>query len=159
GSMMMTSMKPNQVVMEKEEMPVYQKKKDQWKGFSSDLVRASEVESPAPRNHFLRAFGQSDRETIEAAESEASVTQALSLMNGSIYERLTGKNSLLTKHFNRAEGTEAKSEVIFKTLLGRQPREHERAIMSKQFEGYEERNAYRNIVWALLNTREFAFVQ
>ncbi len=38
---------------------------DEWKDFNRDLVRASELPSPAPERTFLREFGQSDRETIE----------------------------------------------------------------------------------------------
>ena len=45
-------------------------------------MRAAEIESPAPRGHYLREFGQSDREMIENSNSDASVPQALALMNG-----------------------------------------------------------------------------
>ena len=48
------------------------------------LVRASELQSPAPVGHFLREFGQSDRDQIENANSEPAVTQVLALMNGQI---------------------------------------------------------------------------
>ena len=53
-----------------------------------DLVRASELQSPAPAGHFLREFGQSDRDQIENANSEAAVTQILSLMNGQIQKKI-----------------------------------------------------------------------
>ena len=35
-----------------------------------DMVRASELQSPAPAGHFLREFGQSDRDQIENANAE-----------------------------------------------------------------------------------------
>ena len=44
-----------------------------WTKYASQMVRASELKSPAPRGHFLREFGQSDRELIENANSDASV--------------------------------------------------------------------------------------
>ena len=56
----------------------------QWKGFNRGLVRASELPSPAPNGHFLREFGQSDRETIQNANFDTSVAQALGLLNGKI---------------------------------------------------------------------------
>ena len=43
--------------------------------------RASELPSPAPAKHLLREFGQSDRETIENANTDPAVTQVLHLMN------------------------------------------------------------------------------
>ena len=38
----------------------------------NNFVRASELSSPAPDGHFLRTFGQSDRQLIENANDEAS---------------------------------------------------------------------------------------
>jgi hypothetical protein len=122
-------------------------------------MRASELPSPAPRGHFLRQFGQSDRETIEAAEIDASVAQVLTLMNGSMLENLTDKNTVLMKNIAAAEGDEAKQDAIFLTLLGRTPAEHEREILKQQFAKHGGEKATRNVIWALLNTREFAFVQ
>ncbi len=58
----------------------------------SQLNRASEIASPAPAGHFLREFGQSDRETIENANLEPAVTQALSLMNGFLENRIANND-------------------------------------------------------------------
>ena len=44
-----------------------------WKGFPKSLVRAAELPSPAPNGHFLRMFGQSDRDTIENASVQPTV--------------------------------------------------------------------------------------
>jgi hypothetical protein len=41
------------------------------------MARASELPSPAPPNHFLRKFGQSDRISIDGATNEGSLTQTL----------------------------------------------------------------------------------
>ena len=46
-----------------------------WKGFSRNLLRASELPNPAPAGHFLRQFGQSDRDLIQNASDEASIPQ------------------------------------------------------------------------------------
>lgn len=47
-------------------------------------VRSAELESPAPRGHYLREFGQSDQRDLENANHEASVPQALAMMNGQL---------------------------------------------------------------------------
>ena len=37
-------------------------KNDRWKGYNSQIYRASELQTPAQPGHFLQEFGQSDRE-------------------------------------------------------------------------------------------------
>ena len=56
--------------------------------FGQDM-RASELSSPMPNGHFLRQFGQSDREVIENASTESIVTQVLSILNGHVEQNLT----------------------------------------------------------------------
>ena len=58
----------------------------------TEWLRASELESPAPRGHFLRTMGQSDRDFVENANPNASIPQALALMNG---ELISAKRSAL----------------------------------------------------------------
>ena len=55
--------------------------------------RASELQSPAPNGHFLREFGQSDREQIENANTDPAVTQVLSLMNGYIESQISSNQT------------------------------------------------------------------
>jgi hypothetical protein len=49
------------------------------------MVRSADLRSPAPNGHFLREFGQSDRELVENSNDEASVGQALMLLNGKTF--------------------------------------------------------------------------
>jgi hypothetical protein len=129
-----------------------------WKGFNRDWVRASEVESPARPGHFLRQFGQSDRETIENANSEATVPQILTLLNGPIYSQLLSRNSVLSTDLAKASTPEEKLEVLFLSILSRRPTEREiqltlPSIKENGSQGIED------VVWALLNTRQYMFVQ
>ena len=68
----------------------------------SGMARASELESPARRGHFLRDFGQSDREVIENAADNASVPQALNLLNGPMVQALTNKYAVFGKRVHAA---------------------------------------------------------
>jgi len=129
-----------------------------WKGFSRDLVRASEVTSPARPGHFLRQFGQSDRETIENASSEATVPQMLTLLNGPIYNQLLSRNSVLRRNLADTQSAEEKLEVIFVTILSRRPTKRDRQIALPTLKQGGNR-AVADVVWALLNTRQFMFVQ
>jgi hypothetical protein len=53
---------------------------------AKDWPRAADLDSPAPRGHYLREFGQSDRDLIDNANGDASMPQALVLMNSELFE-------------------------------------------------------------------------
>ena len=97
------------------------KRDPRWAGFSSQLMRASELPTPAPPGHFLREFGQSDREVIENASREASVPQALTLLNGVIYREVYRQNSPLSENVVRAQTPKDKVRVLFLSILNREP--------------------------------------
>ncbi|MEM9282268.1 MAG: DUF1549 domain-containing protein [Verrucomicrobiota bacterium] len=124
----------------------------------SNMARSSELDSPAPRGHFLREFGQSDREVIENASYYASVPQALNLLNGPIVEALTNQFAVFGKRVHAAGDPEEKVQMIFQAMLTREPTEREMRLSLSEIETYGD-SAYEGIVWALLNTQQFIFVQ
>lgn len=124
----------------------------------SQMARASELESPARRGHFLREFGQSDREVIENAASHASVPQALNLLNGPIVEALTNEFATFGRRIHTAGDPEEKTRMIFQAMLTRQPTDEELKIALSEIEAHGDAG-YESIVWALLNTQQFIFVQ
>ncbi len=122
------------------------------------MARASALESPSRRGHFLRDFGQSDREVIENAADHASVPQALNLLNGQMVDSLTNVYSGLGKRLDQATDLEEKTRIIFQAMLTRQPTETEMELVRAEV-AREGDDAYHGIVWALLNTQQFMFVQ
>lgn len=124
----------------------------------SEMARASELESPAPRGHFLREFGQSDREVIENAADHASVPQALHLLNGPIVEALTNPFSVFGSRVHQAGNAEEKIDLIFHAMLTREPTGIERQLALSEIEQHGD-SGYESIVWALLNTQQFMFIQ
>jgi hypothetical protein len=129
-----------------------------WKGVSRELVRASETDSPARAGHFLRQFGQSDRETIENANTEATVPQILTMLNGPMFFQLANARSLLAKNLEQAETREEKLDVIFLSILSRRATERERELALDKVDKQNSRDA-TGLMWALLNTRQFMFIQ
>jgi hypothetical protein len=114
--------------------------------------------SPAPGGHFLREFGQSNREVIENASGEASVSQALNLMNGPVFETIMGENSQLMQRFRGASTDDGRMNAIFLTLYGRTPSDTEKAIVAETV-AEKGKDGWKNVIWALLNSREFVFIQ
>ncbi|MEC5126420.1 DUF1549 domain-containing protein [Verrucomicrobiales bacterium BCK34] len=129
-----------------------------YQNLISGMARASELPSPAKRGHFLRDFGQSDREVIENASTHASVPQALNLLNSSIVEALVNPFSHLGESLQEVNDVDDKARMIFQAMLTRDPSEAELETVRLEIE--EQGDAgYEGIIWALLNTQQFLFVE
>ncbi len=122
------------------------------------LARASELPQPLPANHFLRVFGQSDRELIAASSTTGSVPQILFMFNGPVTHMLLEENSTIDNNVARKSSIADGIRTIFMTVLCRSPDadEMEAALAEVKENG---RAGYGNVVWALVNTREFLFIQ
>ena len=126
------------------------------------LVRASELPSPLPLGHFLRQFGQSDRESIEGGRTVATVPQILTMFNGPITHSMLERGSVIYDNVLAAipRGPDQVTTVIFVSLLSRPPSLSERKLAREEIATAATPAAgYGNLIWALLNTREFIFIQ
>lgn len=123
------------------------------------LRRATYVGSPAPPGHFLREFGQSDRELVDGANEEAAVTQALSLLNGPEMGYLMNRYSTLNRGFAGQQGLDNRLDYLYTTLLSRTPTNEERELMSRAFSEELGTGGMTSTIWTLLNTRQFLFIQ
>ena len=126
---------------------------------SNQYVRASELPSPAPAGHFLRDFGQSDREQIDNANTESSVTQILKMMNGFVDEKIgRDQSSVLIRNAMSVPRGPAVVDAIFLTMLNRYPTSRERSEWMGEFRENTE-HAYTDLIWTLANCNEFIFVR
>lgn len=123
------------------------------------MARASELTSPAPPGHFLRDFGQSDREVIENAANEASIPQALNLLNGKAAALIANRYSPVGQRVHAERSTDAKIRVIFRAMLTRDPTNAELQLLITRLASRGQARFVERVVWALLNTQQFLFVQ
>lgn len=122
-------------------------------------VRASELPSPAPRNHFLYLFGSSDREVVDASSREPNVGQVLSLMNGFVQRELVNKSDAhLYQSLKGATSEKEKIRRLYIAILTRPPTDEEMSWMLDEVKKQGE-DGYRNIVSALVMSSEFLFLQ
>lgn len=121
-------------------------------------TRAADLPSPAAPGHFLWRFGQSDRELIQNANLEPSGTQVLTLMNGVIDQILLADESVLSHNVRKTNGNAEKLTVVWLSIFARRPTSLERSYANSEIKAHKE-YAFDNLVWALLNTREFMFIQ
>lgn len=122
------------------------------------MARAYDLESPARRGHFLRDFGQSDRDVIENASSHASVPQSLYLLNSPLAVAIHNRNSVLGSQLEDARRPEEKIAVVYRAMLTREPTDRETARILTDYEQHGD-ETIEDLVWALLNSRQFLFNQ
>jgi hypothetical protein len=124
-------------------------------------VAAIQLPEPGVNSYFLTIFGRSDRVTACACEKNGDVTlpQLLYLSNGEGPENKlrTGDGrlaALLKKNSDDATTT----RDVFLTTVSRQPTETEfTAVKEALAAGDAREDVFRDLYWALLNSKEFAF--
>lgn len=126
---------------------------------AESAVRASELPSPAPREHFLSLFGASDREVVDAASKDPNVGQMLSLMNGFVQRQLVNRQDAhVYKSLHKVTSTHEKIRRLYLAILSRPPSAQEMEWMIAEVESAGDQ-AYRNMVAALVMSSEFVFLQ
>ncbi len=121
-----------------------------------EWMRASELDSPAPRGHFLRTMGQSDRDFVENANPNASIPQALALMNGDLISS-NGVLSPFSPLMHSVTNSGDQVEAVYLALLARKPTAQEKQRLLGG--GASDCKSIEALIYALLNTKQFIFIQ
>jgi len=122
------------------------------------IKRAADLRSPEDITHWLRLFGQSDREVIDNADRSSSVNQALLLLNSQETNRLLAQESdPVKKALERGNVLDAINTMTL-GFLGRYPTEQEKEMLMPQWREDAGQTAAR-LAWAMFNTSEFLFLQ
>jgi hypothetical protein len=123
-------------------------------------ARAVQVADGQTSNYFMTSFGRSPRQTVCAAEAttEPTLSQALHLINGDTLTRKLAESKRLQKMLDAGQKPPQVVETIYMTCLSRKPTPEEtqklEAVLAAE---PNPRNAVDDILWAVLNSREFAF--
>lgn len=135
------------------------RKQRQTMGYKGQvLVRASELPQPLPATHFIRQFGQGDRELINGASDDGTVPQILTMFNGPITHMMLERGSVIYDNLIKQKSTTDRIDAVFLAVLGRYPTSADRSVASREIGALKEAG-YGNVIWALVNTREFLFIQ
>lgn len=131
------------------------------KGLHQTWSRASELASPAPPGHFLREFGQSDRDVIENASFEASVPQALTIMNSSTTSQVLHPWSALSLTLSQQKNVAQKIDALFMTLFTRKASKDEKTaiLLSIDAAGPDSKTFWEDLILASLSTQQFLFIR
>jgi hypothetical protein len=131
-----------------------------FNGMPSEML-AVQLPDQAVNSYFLTVFGKPQADTACECErsQEANLAQSLHLLNSSeIQQKLAGgRPALLAREKERAD--EDKIRELYLCAFSREPAADELAIAMKHIEkrGENKQIAYEDILWALINTKEFLF--
>ncbi|MGJ8639818.1 MAG: DUF1549 domain-containing protein [Opitutaceae bacterium] len=131
------------------------KEQEKWMG---GIRRASELQSPQANGHLLEVFGQSDRLLIENSDDGSNVLQALFLMNSWQINGLLAHNSAPVAEARLASTVEEKIETLYLGFLSRKPTQQETELLVDYYQK-DPKKARERIIWAMMNTQQFLFIQ
>jgi hypothetical protein len=132
---------------------------DEFKGYPAG-TRAVQLPEPGVSSYFLTLFGRSDRVTACACERMGEVTlpQLLHLQNGDeLPKKIRSEDGRLARLLKNRNDDEVVSEIFWSSVV-RPPRAEElKAIHESLAAGDSRDEVYRDLLWALLNSKDFAF--
>ncbi|WP_254506935.1 DUF1549 domain-containing protein [Anatilimnocola floriformis] len=126
-------------------------------------TRAVQLPDNGFNSYFLTVFGRPESSSACECErsSEANLAQSLHLLNsGEIQGKLTsgsGKAAVLAN--DKARPNDVKVRELYILAFGRPPLPEELTVALSHIQKNEadQKRAYEDIVWALVNTKEFLF--
>jgi hypothetical protein len=118
------------------------------------LERASELPQPTPDGHFLRMFGQGNRDFIGDAWSASTVPQALLMLNSSFFDHVARSGSPLAESLRSANNIRDAARAAFLAVLSREPTKDE---LDACQETLGETRSAKALARMLLSTAEFIF--
>jgi len=132
---------------------------EQFNGWP-DGYRAIEIWDNRMPSYFFRIFGKPQRVSVCECErgNEPSIVQALYLMNSTeTMAKISHRHGRAIELANSTLSDDKIIEELYLAALSRFPRDEELALMRTAFDAKEimRRTAVEDIMWALLNTREF----
>ena len=115
-------------------------------------------------NYFLQVFGKPEAESACECErsAEANLSQSLHLLNSSdVQGRLqSGQGRAARFARNKERSTEDHITEIYTAAFSRKPKPEEIQFVTQNLGNYTNpQQAWEDVIWAILNTREFQFVK
>lgn len=122
-------------------------------------TRAAQLPDPKVPSYFLDVFDRATRETVCERRQTTSVMQVMHLVSGdTINQKIRAENGLIERLIKSGKsGTQIIEELYLRTL-SRFPKKDE-AQLAQQGIGQapSPREGYEDLLWALLNSKEFLF--
>lgn len=124
--------------------------------------RAIEIWDNRIPSYFFRVFGRPLRTTVCECErsNEPSISQALHLMNSpEVADKIESRNGIARKLAGSDLSPKEVVDELYLSTLARFPTPAEKALMLQAFSlrGHDRRTAAEDVLWSLLNSKEFLY--
>jgi hypothetical protein len=124
-------------------------------------TRAVQLPDGDPTNPFLKTFGQPARELACECEreSDSNLAQSLQLINGpTINDRLRNPNNRIGRLLKSKTSEVEMLDELFLSTLSRLPApEDVKATLEHVSKAQDKRKAWEDVLWSLVNAKEFMF--
>jgi hypothetical protein len=124
-------------------------------------TRAIQLPDESVGSYFLDTFGRPTRETPCECERprEANLAQALHLLNsGDVQTKIASGNGRIALLLNAKKKDAEIVEELYLLAFGRLPRsEEQRNVLAYVASETDRKAAFEDVLWAILNTKEFLF--
>jgi hypothetical protein len=124
-------------------------------------TRTIQLPDESVQSYFLDTFGRPTRETPCECERprEANLAQALHLLNSNeVQSKVGNPNGRLAALLKEKKDNAALTEELYLWVYGRRPRPEELKTVSAYVAEQKERKAaFEDLLWAMLNSKEFLF--
>jgi hypothetical protein len=126
-------------------------------------TRAIDLPDESVGSTFLETFGRPRRDTACECErvSDASLGQSLMLLNSAdVQAKLAGQGGRVDQLAKDNQPDAVKINELFWAAFARSPSDHEEKSALAHLAGHaaNKRLAYEDIIWALINAKEFQFI-
>ena len=112
------------------------------------------------KDNFLKEFGMTDRDNVSHCSIQPSMPQSLFLMNSAYINNLVLEAKTLRVSFRELSSLKEVLNFVYLSVLSRFPLDEEVRIWQEHYKGkFNKKKDYKQIVWTMINSREFIFIQ
>ena len=123
-------------------------------------ARAVEIADGQTLSYFLKTFGRASRETVCSCEvsMEPNLSQALHLLNGDTVAQKITSGGFVKRMLETKKPPAEIAESLYLRCFARKPTKEELANLEPLWAKPEmQQKALEDVLWALLNSKEFLF--
>lgn len=122
-------------------------------------TRATQLPEPEIESYFLEVFDRPSRQLVCERKNTPTLNQALHMIGGdTAHRKASDKSGFIAKNLNKIPNDETMTEELYLRTLARFPDAEEKANALNAIRAAKSRRqGLEDVLWALMNTKEFLY--